>query len=87
LAKLHNIEVFYLLRSIFITKTISTIELGCKNSKKINNKKNPLLRVGKIAMKKKVMLDITDTKIRLIISSTKKSVKKLLTFLDKKQIY
>jgi hypothetical protein len=33
------------------------------------------------------MLDITDTKIRLIISSTKKSVKKLLTFLDKKQIY
>ena len=73
LAKLHNIEVFYLLRSIFITKTISTIKLeNHTNSKKIDSKKNPLLRVGKIAMKKKVMLDITNTKVTLIISSTKK---------------
>ena len=73
LAKLHNIEVFYLLRSIFITKTISTIKLeNHTNSKKIDSKKNPLLRVGKIAMKKKVMLDITITKVTLIISSTKK---------------
>jgi hypothetical protein len=39
--------------------------------------------VGKIAMKKKVMLDITDTKITLIISSTKESIKKLITFLKK----
>ena len=73
LAKLHNIEVFYLLRSIFITKTISTIKLeNHTNSKKIDSKKNPLLRVGKIAMKKKVMLDITNTKVTLIINSTKK---------------
>jgi hypothetical protein len=43
--------------------------------------------VGKIAMKKKVMLDITNTKITLIISSTKESVKKLITFLKKKQYY
>ena len=83
LAKLHNIEVFYLLRSIFITKTISTINLGLPEFKKKIVKKNPLLRVGKISMKKKVMLDITNTKITLIISSTKESVKKLLTFLDK----
>jgi len=34
-------------------------------------------------MKKKVMLDITDTKITLIISSTKESIKKLITFLKK----
>ena len=61
-------EVFYLQRSIFITKTISTIKLeNYTNSKKIDNKKNPLLRVGKIAMKKKVMLDITPTKVILII--------------------
>ena len=72
LAKLHNMEVFYLQRSIFITKTISTINLGLPNSKKIDGKKNPLLRVGKIAMKKKVMLDITNTKVTLIINSTKK---------------
>ena len=86
LAKLHNIEVFYLLRSIFITKTISTIKLeNHTNSKKIDSKKNPLLRVGKIAMKKKVMLDITDVKVILIMISTKESVKKLITFLDKKQ--
>ena len=88
LAKLHNMELFYLLRSIFITKTISTIKLeNYTNSKKIDSKKNPLLRVGKIAMKKKVMLDITDTKITLIISSTKESIKKLITFLKKKQYY
>ena len=86
LAKLHNIEVFYLLRSIFITKTISTIKLeNHTNSKKIDSKKNPLLRVGKIAMKKKVMLDITAVKVILIMISTKESVKKLITFLDKKQ--
>ena len=88
LAKLHNMELFYLLRSIFITKTISTIKLeNYTNSKKIDNKKNPLLRVGKIAMKKKVMLDITSTKITLIISSTKESIKKLITFFKKKQYY
>jgi len=88
LAKLHNIEVFYLLRSIFITKTISTIKLeNHTNSKKIDSKKNPLLRVGKIAMKKKVMLDITAVKVILIMISTKESVKKLLIFLDKKQKY
>jgi len=88
LAKLHNIEVFYLLRSIFITKTISTIKLeNHTNSKKIDSKKNPLLRVGKIAMKKKVMLDITAVKVILIMISTKESVKKLITFLDKKQKY
>ena len=88
LAKLHNIEVFYLLRSIFITKTISTIKLeNHTNSKKIDSKKNPLLRVGKIAMKKKVMLDITAVKVILIMISTKESVKKLITFLDKKQNY
>ena len=88
LAKLHNIEVFYLLISIFITKTISTIKLeNHTNSKKIDSKKNPLLRVGKIAMKKKVMLDITAVKVILIMISTKESVKKLITFLDKKQKY
>jgi len=88
LAKLHNIELFYLLRSIFITKTISTIKLeNHTNSKKIDSKKNPLLRVGKIAMKKKVMLDITAVKVILIMISTKESVKKLLIFLDKKQKY
>ena len=88
LAKLNNMEVFYLQRSIFITKTISTIKLeNYTNSKKIDSKKNPLLRVGKIAMKKKVMLDITGTKITLIISSTKESIKKLITFLKKKQYY
>ena len=88
LAKLHNIELFYLLRSIFITKTISTIKLeNHTNSKKIDSKKNPLLRVGKIAMKKKVMLDITAVKVILIMISTKESVKKLITFLDKKQNY
>jgi hypothetical protein len=88
LAKLHNIEVFYLLRSIFITKTISTIKLeNHTNSKKIDSKKNPLLRVGKIAMKKKVMLDITAVKVILIMISTKESVKKIITFLDKKQNY
>jgi len=88
LAKLHNIEVFYLLRSIFITKTISTIKLeNHTNSKKIDSKKNPLLRVGKIAMKKKVMLDITAVKVILIMISTKESVKKLIIFLDKKQKY
>jgi len=43
--------------------------------------------VGKIAMKKKVILDITGTKITLIISSTKESVKKLITFFKKKQYY
>ena len=80
LAKLHNMEVFYLQRSIFITKTISTINLGLPEFKKKDSKKNPLLRVGKIAMKKKVMLDITGTKITLIISSTKESIKKLITF-------
>ena len=86
LAKLHNMELFYLLRSIFITKTISTIKLeNHTNSKKIDSKKNPLLRVGKIAMKKKVMLDITAVKVILIMISTKESVKKLITFLDKKQ--
>ena len=68
LAKLNNMEVFYLQRSIFITKTISTIKLeNYTNSKKIDSKKNPLQRVGKIAMKKKVMLDITPTKVILII--------------------
>jgi hypothetical protein len=73
LAKLHNMEVFYLQRSIFITKTISTINLGLSEFKKTREvEKNPLLRVGKIAMKKKVMLDITNTKVTLIISSTKK---------------
>jgi hypothetical protein len=73
LAKLHNMEVFYLQRSIFITKTISTINLGLPEFKKNREvKKNPLLGVGKIAMKKKVMLDITNTKVTLIISSTKK---------------
>jgi hypothetical protein len=73
LAKLHNMEVFYLQRSIFITKTISTINLGLSEFKKNREvEKNPLLRVGKIAMKKKVMLDITNTKVTLIISSTKK---------------
>ena len=88
LAKLHNMELFYLLRSIFITKTISTIKLeNHTNSKKIDSKKNPLLRVGKIAMKKKVMLDITAVKVILIMISTKESVKKLITFLDKKQNY
>jgi len=88
LAKLHNIELFYLLRSIFITKTISTIKLeNHTNSKKIDSKKNPLLRVGKIAMKKKVMLDITAVKVILIMISTKESVKKLIIFLDKKQNY
>ena len=88
MAKLHNMEVFYLLRSIFITKTISTIKLeNHTNSKKIDSKKNPLLRVGKIAMKKKVMLDITAVKVILIMISTKESVKKLITFLDKKQNY
>ena len=81
-------ELFYLLRSIFITKTISTIKLeNHTNSKKIDSKKNPLLRVGKIAMKKKVMLDITAVKVILIMISTKESVKKLITFLDKKQKY
>ena len=81
-------ELFYLLRSIFITKTISTIKLeNHTNSKKIDSKKNPLLRVGKIAMKKKVMLDITAVKVILIMISTKESVKKLLIFLDKKQKY
>ena len=86
MAKLHNMEVFYLLRSIFITKTISTIKLeNHTNSKKIDSKKNPLLRVGKIAMKKKVMLDITAVKVILIMISTKESVKKLIIFLDKKQ--
>jgi len=34
-------------------------------------------------MKKKVMLDITSTKIALIISSTKESIKKLITFFKK----
>ncbi len=88
MAKLHNMELFYLLRSIFITKTISTIKLeNHTNSKKIDSKKNPLLRVGKIAMKKKVMLDITAVKVILIMISTKESVKKLITFLDKKQNY
>ena len=87
LAKLNNMEVFYLQRSIFITKTISTIKLGLYKFKKIDSKKNPLLRVGKIAMKKKVMLDITGTKITLIISSTKESIKKLITFFKKKQYY
>jgi len=88
LAKLHNMELFYLLRSIFITKTISTIKLeNHTNSKKIDSKKNPLLRVGKIAMKKKVMLDITAVKVILIMISTKESVKKLIIFLDKKQKY
>ena len=81
LAKLHNKKVFYLVRSIFITKTISTIKLGLYKFKKIDSKKNPLLRVGKIAMKKKVMLDITRTKIILIIRPTKESVKNLITFL------
>ena len=81
-------ELFYLLRSIFITKTISTIKLeNHTNSKKIDSKKNPLLRVGKIAMKKKVMLDITAVKVILIMISTKESVKKIITFLDKKQNY
>ena len=87
LAKLNNMEVFYLQRSIFITKTISTINLGLPEFKKKIVKKNPLLRVGKIAMKKKVMLDITGTKITLIISSTKESIKKLITFFKKKQYY
>jgi hypothetical protein len=81
LAKLHNKKVFYLVRSIFITKTISTIKLGLYKFKKIDSKKNPLLRVGKIAMKKKVMLDITRTKVILIVRQTKESVKNLITFL------
>ena len=68
LAKLHNKKVFYLVRSIFITKTISTIKLG-------------LYKLKKIAMKKKVMLDITRTKIILIIRPTKESAKNLITFL------
>ena len=38
-------------------------------------------------MKKKVMLDITDTKVTLIISTTKESIKKLITFLKRKQHY
>jgi len=81
LAKLHNKKVFYLVRSIFITKTISTIKLGLYKFKKKTVKKNPLLRVGKIAMKKKVMLDITRTKVILIVRQTKESVKNLITFL------
>ena len=87
LAKLNNMEVFYLQRSIFITKTISTINYRIVRIQKKDSKKNPLLRVGKIAMKKKVMLDITDTKVRLIISTTKESIKKLITFLKRKQHY
>ena len=47
LAKLHNMEVFYLQRSIFITKTISTINLGLPNSKKIDGKKKPTPKSGK----------------------------------------
>ena len=81
LAKLHNKKVFYLVRSIFITKTISTIKLGLYKFKKKTVKKNPLLRVGKIAIKKKVMLDITRTKVILIVRQTKESVKNLITFL------
>ena len=81
LAKLHNKKVFYLVRSIFITKTISTIKLGLYKFKKKTVKKNPLLRVGKIAMKKKVMLDITRTKVILIVRQSKESVKNLITFL------
>jgi hypothetical protein len=44
-------------------------------------KKNPLLRVGKIAMKKKVMLDITIVKVILNIKLTKIKNKKKLFFL------
>ena len=48
LAKLHNMELFYLLRSIFITKTISTIKLeNYTNSKKIDSKKKPTPKSGK----------------------------------------
>jgi hypothetical protein len=45
------------------------------------HKKNPLLRVGKIAMKKKVMLDITDVKVIHIIKPTRENKKKNLFFL------
>ena len=47
LAKLNNMEVFYLQRSIFITKTISTINLGLPEFKKKNNKKKPTPKSGK----------------------------------------
>jgi hypothetical protein len=43
-------------------------------------KKNPLLRVGKIAMKKKVMLDITIVKVILNIKLTKIKTKKVTFF-------
>ena len=47
LAKLHNKKVFYLVRSIFITKTISTIKLGLYKFKKIDSKKKPTPKSGK----------------------------------------
>ncbi len=49
LAKLHNMELFYLLRSIFITKTISTIKLKnyTNSKKKIDSKKKPTPKSGK----------------------------------------
>ena len=40
-------ELFYLLRSIFITKTISTIKLGLYKFKKIDSKKKPTPKSGK----------------------------------------
>ena len=43
-------------------------------------KKNPLLRVGKIAMKKKVMLDITTVKVILNIKLTKIKTRKSYFF-------
>jgi len=47
LAKLNNMEVFYLQRSIFITKTISTINLGLPEFKKKDSKKKPTPKSGK----------------------------------------
>ena len=44
------------------------------------SKKNPLLRVGKIAMKKKVMLDITHVKVIHIIKLTRENKKKYCFF-------
>ena len=45
------------------------------------SKKNPLLRVGKIAMKKKVMLDITAVNVIHIIKLSRENKKKNLFFL------
>ena len=46
LAKLNNMEVFYLQRSIFITKTISTINLGLPEFKKKDSKKTDQARTS-----------------------------------------